>query len=113
MPIDAPFDLSGRLALVTGCRRGIGRATASVLAEDGADILAVNVSLEQGSEVRGEVESYGRSFSPCPGDLGDRETQPPSIPRVVRNLLRAGRGTNHYCQRSHRHAERLEKPILR
>ena len=36
------FDLSGKTALVTGARKGIGFAIASILAENGADIIAVS-----------------------------------------------------------------------
>ena len=40
MPILDKFSLSGKLALVTGCKRGIGRAVAEAFAEAGADIIA-------------------------------------------------------------------------
>ncbi len=40
------FSLQGQLALVTGCKRGIGRAMAVGLAEAGADIIGVSASLE-------------------------------------------------------------------
>ena len=36
------FELTGKTALVTGCKRGIGRAMASALAGAGADIIGVN-----------------------------------------------------------------------
>ena len=68
----APFDLSGRTALVTGCRRGIGRAAAVALAAAGADIVGVSASLEPGSDVAAAVESHGRSFRPYRCDLADR-----------------------------------------
>ena len=67
-----PFDLSGRTALVTGCRRGIGKAVAVALAAAGADIVGVSASLEPGSDVAAEVESHGRSFHPYRCDLADR-----------------------------------------
>jgi len=38
------FKLQGKIALVTGCRRGIGRAMAVALAEAGADIIGVSAS---------------------------------------------------------------------
>lgn len=58
-----PFDLSGRLAVVTGCRRGIGLAMAEALAAAGADIVGVSAHLEhEGSEVQRRVELMGRWF---------------------------------------------------
>ena len=41
----ASFDLTGKTALVTGCRRGIGMAMALGLAEAGADIIGVSASM--------------------------------------------------------------------
>ena len=67
------FDLSGKTALVTGCRRGIGRAFAQGLAEAGADIVGVSASLASGSEVEGDVTELGRSFRPYACDFSDRD----------------------------------------
>ena len=53
------FDLTGKLALVTGCRRGIGLAMAGALADAGADIIGVSLSLEPGDE-RGAPARRGR-----------------------------------------------------
>ena len=41
MPILNQFRLEGKIALVTGCKRGIGKAMALGLAEAGADIIGV------------------------------------------------------------------------
>ena len=41
------FDLEGKIALVTGCSRGIGKAMAVGLAEAGADIIGVSSSLKK------------------------------------------------------------------
>ena len=69
-----PFDLIGRLAVVTGCRRGIGLAMAEALAAAGADIIGVSASLEpDGSEVARRVEALGRTFTPYRVDLADRQ----------------------------------------
>ena len=70
---DLRFDLSGKTALVTGCRRGIGRAFAQGLAEAGADIVGVSASLASGSEVEGDVAALGRSFHPYACDFSDRD----------------------------------------
>ena len=67
------FDLSGKTALVTGCKRGIGKAMAIGLAEAGADIIGVSASLEQsGSEVEREVKAQGRKFRAYQCDFKDR-----------------------------------------
>ena len=66
------FDLSGKLALVTGCRRGIGLAMAEALALAGADIVGTSLSLPDGaSEVRSRVEAAGRSFVAYRADLAE------------------------------------------
>ncbi|MEN8768288.1 MAG: SDR family oxidoreductase [Candidatus Arcticimaribacter sp.] len=58
------FDLSNKVALVTGCKRGIGKAMAIALAKAGADIIGVSQSLESaGSEVEKEVLNLGRKFT--------------------------------------------------
>jgi 2-dehydro-3-deoxy-D-gluconate 5-dehydrogenase len=68
-----PFDLTGATALVTGCRRGIGRAAAVALARAGADIVGVSATLDAGDAVAAEVAALGRGFRPYRCDLGDRE----------------------------------------
>ncbi len=73
MSILDSFSLTGKVALVTGCKRGIGKAMAVALAEAGADIIGVSVSLEaSGSEVQREVERLGRRFTAYSCDFGDR-----------------------------------------
>jgi 2-deoxy-D-gluconate 3-dehydrogenase len=67
------FDLSGKVALVTGCRRGIGLALAEGLAEAGADIIGLSASLEaDGGEVGRAVRALGRRFDAYTCDVSDR-----------------------------------------
>ena len=67
------FSLAGKTALVTGCKRGIGKAMAIALAEAGADIIGVSASLEtNGSEVGAQIESLGRKFTGHQCDFSDR-----------------------------------------
>jgi 2-dehydro-3-deoxy-D-gluconate 5-dehydrogenase len=69
-----PFDLTGKLAVVTGARRGIGLAMAEGLAAAGADIIGVSAQLEpSGSEVARRVESLGRNFTAIRVDFADRD----------------------------------------
>jgi 2-deoxy-D-gluconate 3-dehydrogenase len=67
-----PFDLTGKLAVVTGARRGIGFAMATALAAAGADVVGVSAQLEDGSEVEQAVRGLGRSFEGLRVDLSDR-----------------------------------------
>ncbi|MEQ9296960.1 MAG: SDR family oxidoreductase [Cyclobacteriaceae bacterium] len=68
------FSLAGKTALVTGCKRGIGKAMALGLAEAGADVIGVSASLElEGSDVEREVKKLGRSFTAYQCDFSNRD----------------------------------------
>ncbi len=67
------FNLSGKTALVTGCKRGIGMAMAIGLAEAGADIIGVSATLEaEGSAVEKAILATGRNFRAYTCDFSDR-----------------------------------------
>ena len=67
------FRLDGKTALVTGARRGIGKAMATALAEAGADIVAVSANLEtSGSDIENAVTALGRKFAGYQCDFSDR-----------------------------------------
>lgn len=69
------FDLTGKLALVTGCNKGIGKGMALGLAEAGADIIGVSGSIEpEGSEIEKEVRALGRKFNAYQADLSNRDS---------------------------------------
>ncbi len=73
MSILNQFKLASKTALVTGCKRGIGKAMAVGLAEAGADIIGVSASLEkEGSAVSKAVEATGKKFSAYQCDFSDR-----------------------------------------
>jgi 2-dehydro-3-deoxy-D-gluconate 5-dehydrogenase len=82
------FDLSGQVALVTGCRRGIGLAMAEALALAGADIVGTSLSLPDGeSEARARVEAAGRSFAAYQADLGAADGAADLARRLARDGL--------------------------
>lgn len=68
------FNLTGKVALVTGCKRGIGKGMAIALAQAGADIIGVSATLEsEGSAVEKEVTALGRTFKGYSCDFSDRK----------------------------------------
>jgi 2-dehydro-3-deoxy-D-gluconate 5-dehydrogenase len=97
------FDLSGKIALVTGSSRGIGRSMALGLAEAGADIIGVSSSMPlKDGQVEKEIRALGRNFYGYQADLTDRgslyalldrvKSEHPTIDILVNNagmILRA------------------------
>jgi len=65
----ASFDLSGRVALVTGAGRGIGEACALGLGEAGADLVLVSRSPEELARTAERAEATGRRAQVAPGDV--------------------------------------------
>src|SRR5208337_2450658 len=93
------FKLDGKIAVVTGCRRGIGKALAVALAEAGADIIGVSKSLEpSGSDVEKAVLQAGRKFRAYQCDFRQRKSVHEFTARVmadfpVVDILVANAGT--------------------
>ncbi len=54
------FDLTGKVALITGGSRGLGRQMALAFAARGADVAVVSRKLEQCQVVAAEIEALGR-----------------------------------------------------
>ncbi len=89
MSILEKFSLEGQVALVTGCRRGIGRGMARALAEAGADIVGVSAAMESsGSEIERDVTAAGRKFFPYACDFSDREALYRFIEQVQADIPR-------------------------
>src|SRR5581483_7426160 len=77
------FDLTGRRALVTGARRGIGRAAAHALAEAGAEVVGVSASAGDDDE---EFPSFRCDF----GDRGAVRALVEQLPQIDVLVLNAG-----------------------
>lgn len=79
--------LEGKVALVTGASRGIGKAIALLLAENGADI-AVNFagSTAAAEAVAAEIEKMGRKAILVQGDVSQTEVCAEMVDKVVKEL---------------------------
>ncbi len=85
----ARFDLTGRVAIVTGSTKGIGRAMAEGLAEAGATVVVSSRKQELCDEVAHEIEvATGRRALPLACHVGDWDAIPEFVARVAAELGR-------------------------
>ena len=65
------FDLTGRVAVVTGAARGLGQAAATGLAAFGADIAALDLAADACAETKRQIEATGRQCRAYACDVAD------------------------------------------
>jgi NAD(P)-dependent dehydrogenase (short-subunit alcohol dehydrogenase family) len=65
------FDLTGRVAVVTGAAQGMGRAMATAFAEFGADVMVCDMNLAGVSATADEICGMGRRAIPIGCDITD------------------------------------------
>lgn len=79
------FDLTGKVAIVTGASRGLGQTFARALARAGADLAITSRTLESLKPFQKEVEDMGRRVVPLELDVRDEN----SIRRMVSDAAKA------------------------
>jgi len=86
MKTPALFDLTGRVAVVTGGNRGIGRSIALGLAEAGAAVAVFGRSQEKNQQVLAELKKMGVPSLAVNVDVTDRASLEPALNRVEKEL---------------------------
>ncbi len=82
----SPFDLTGRVAVVTGGNRGIGRAIALGIARAGAAVAVLSRNEEKNRAVRAEIETLGVRGFARRLDVSDRPSLAPAMEEVENAL---------------------------
>jgi 2-deoxy-D-gluconate 3-dehydrogenase len=81
--LEKTFGLHGKTAVITGPRRGLGRATALALAGAGADVILWGRTARGLDELAGEVRALGQAADVVTGDLGDVD----DVQRLANRIL--------------------------
>jgi 3-oxoacyl-[acyl-carrier protein] reductase len=75
--------LAGKVCVITGAGRGIGRATAVKFANEGAKVVVCDISSEWIEEVVNEIRDLGGEAMGCHVDVRDRNTVAAMVEQVV------------------------------
>ena len=83
-----PFDLTGKVALVTGGNRGIGFGMAQAMAEAGADVAIWGTNAAKNEEARAELAKTGRRVLALQCDVGDEAAVDAAFARTLEEMGR-------------------------
>lgn len=82
------FDLSGKVAIVTGAGRGLGKSIAVGLAQHGADVVVVSRTVAQCEQTAGEITALGRKALALQVDTSRKSDVETMVARTVERLGR-------------------------
>jgi NAD(P)-dependent dehydrogenase (short-subunit alcohol dehydrogenase family) len=82
------FDLTGKIAVVTGAARGLGKAAAVGLAQHGADVAAIDLDRERIAGTVAEISSLGRRVIPYGCDVADEAAVHATVEQIHRDFGR-------------------------
>jgi NAD(P)-dependent dehydrogenase (short-subunit alcohol dehydrogenase family) len=82
------FDLTGKIAVVTGAARGLGRAAAVGLAMHGADVAAIDLDRERSGDTIGEIVALGRRAIAYGCDVADEAAVHAAVEQIRRDFGR-------------------------
>ena len=77
------FDLTNKIAIITGASQGIGRTIAHTFAESGANVICVARSESKINELSLEISDRGGLATPMSCDVGDGEAFSNTIKAVI------------------------------
>lgn len=80
--------IAGSVAIVTGAASGMGRATAHLLADEGASVAILDLNAEGLADVTGEIRSVGGDVLPLTVDLSSREAVTQAVTDVAAHFGR-------------------------
>ena len=83
-----PFDLTGKVALITGGNSGIGLGMARAMAEAGADVAIWGTNAEKNEAARAELAATGRNVLSLICDVGDEQAVERAFAETVEKLGR-------------------------
>ncbi|MCI0377177.1 MAG: SDR family oxidoreductase [Gemmataceae bacterium] len=83
---DSLFDLTGRVALVTGAARGLGRAIALGLAQHGAAVAIADRNLEEAEKTAAEIRGNAGNAVACGCDVSEKSEVVELVAHVMGKL---------------------------